>query len=417
MNPNENYYKKQLKLYRFLTEAGSSGYTFACTLYPQLIPEVNAYLIGHAKEKKSLIIELFFLPNESNLSLPEQFRELIKRKMPLGGDGIIVPNLGYLITEKGSDFLLQLNYAREFLQNLGMPILFWVDKKALSQISNQAADLYSQRSGSTVFFEENILERENSEKIPYFIGLSEIEKENFSNKIALYKRQIIDAKKIVGDKHQSLISLVVDLIGVYIKAGFFEEAKKLLNQYEDLLPNSSLIWKARGDIAYENSNYAQSLEYYLKAQNLANGRPEYEEISISIIWVLFFLEKYEDALKLSLEYKDHVESKPIKNHREFVNAYEVLGIAYSNLGDFVNTIIYLKKSLEFLDKNEPKQFRRKGMILGNLGFTYSILSQWQEAQKYIDLAIQHLLASGLSKSHPIVVNAFEQLEEINQNLV
>ncbi len=418
MEVNENYFTNQQRLFRFLTEPGASGYVFACTPYPQIIPEINKQLIEQATTKKGLALELFFLPNESDLSLPEQFRDLIRRKMPFGGDGIIVPNLGFLIADKGSDFLLQLNFAREFLQNLGYPILFWVDTQALAQINKQAADLYSQRAGSTVFFEENIQNGVEGllNTTPSFSGLAISEKENFSNKIALYKKQILDAQKMVGDKHQSVVNLVIDLIGVYLEVGLYEKAQELLKQYNELLPNTSLTWKARGDIAYQNSKYKQSLAYYLIAKNLAKGKPEFEEISISIIWVNFFLQDYDNALKLSLEYKDHIESKSIKNYKEFVNAYELLGIAYSHVGDYLKTIKYLKKSLEYLDKNEPKQFRRKGLILGNLGVTYQILRQWQEAQKYIDYSIQHLLTSGLSKSHPILVTAFNQLQEINKNL-
>lgn len=147
-----NYYANLNRLQRYL-ERQQAGYAFACYPQRQLIARINQQLIDLLAEKQIRASELF-LNRKSESSFLSQMQAA-------KADVLIVNNLGEFIEEIDSfdeasnrSLLQEINFAREELFALGKPILFWTNQKTNSFISNQAADLYTQRSINTVFFDE-----------------------------------------------------------------------------------------------------------------------------------------------------------------------------------------------------------------------------------------------------------------------
>jgi tetratricopeptide (TPR) repeat protein len=61
------------------------------------------------------------------------------------------PGTGQL-TKTGQNHLLELNFARESLNRLDRPIVFWINPENQALLANQAADLFGQRRLSTFYF-------------------------------------------------------------------------------------------------------------------------------------------------------------------------------------------------------------------------------------------------------------------------
>ena len=195
---DNNYYANLNRIVRFFTRT-TSGYAFASIDNQHHINAINNQLSVLLHERH-LNVLFFNFDTQGRLNLVEQLQLAGKP----GIDALIVNNLGVLaeikdgiLTEKGSNAIQEFNFAREALFNLRTPILFWASKNLLSIISNRAADLYTQRSINSVFFDHYPDEAQpeidlESRFLPEYRTTRDYE--TLELKIKLLKKQLADAE-------------------------------------------------------------------------------------------------------------------------------------------------------------------------------------------------------------------------------
>ena len=79
----------------------------------------------------------------------EQLRRLLQNYPDT--DGLILCGLDAALYHN-PHFLEQLNFGREALSSFGIPMLFWLSSDAMRKLNWEALDLFSQRSGGTLYF-------------------------------------------------------------------------------------------------------------------------------------------------------------------------------------------------------------------------------------------------------------------------
>ena len=155
---DEDFNANLNKLVRFFSRTDEYGYVFASSSHQGAIGWINNQLIEAVTDEDKKIITCF-LQTDSDISIVEQLRQQIAREEKV--DGLIINNLDQCVfgpasverQGKPSYFLEELNFSREEIHRLGLPMLFWASEATLSLLNNRANDLFSQRRMMTVFFE------------------------------------------------------------------------------------------------------------------------------------------------------------------------------------------------------------------------------------------------------------------------
>ncbi|MBL7813551.1 MAG: tetratricopeptide repeat protein [Saprospiraceae bacterium] len=142
------YYRNLKMIMLHLANPQGRGFIFVSSLNQGLIPYINNALKEEmrAKGRPLSIVEL--KEGESPL-------QTIQRAASDNPNHALVINfLDILIITKGTEVLQSLNYGRENLNHLNVPILFWASESTRQLLANQAIDLYSQRRFADITFED-----------------------------------------------------------------------------------------------------------------------------------------------------------------------------------------------------------------------------------------------------------------------
>jgi len=150
-----DFYSTINSLARFLLREKESGYVFAVAEDERILPEIFQTLRSKAAGKGKNLLFIRLLP-ESEQSILQQLLNALETQP--GVEAVSVSGLDELLEKKtgtgqltrnGKNRLLELNFARERLNELGRPIVFWVSPGNQTLLANQAADLFGQRRLST----------------------------------------------------------------------------------------------------------------------------------------------------------------------------------------------------------------------------------------------------------------------------
>ncbi len=152
MNSASDEYADNLKIAeRFFLKTYRSGFLFAVCNDELVQREVNSTLQFLLQGKGKTLHVHTWQKGDDAVHPLEQLRFLKKSVPNLGG--FIFAGLDSALFQN-PDLLVQLNFGREALSELGIPILFWLSTRTLQRISNEAIDLYSQRVGANLYFEQ-----------------------------------------------------------------------------------------------------------------------------------------------------------------------------------------------------------------------------------------------------------------------
>ena len=209
-------------LSRFFFGQKSGRFLFALAWQRKRIDELNDELLMLAsKENKRLeIIEL----TDYKTTI------LIKSLKEKAAGGFILLGLDRL-REKDKNALIHINFLREELSALDVPILFWIPKGFLKYIYAEAFDLYDQRLFSSPEFAAI------NEKIPQKAEPSQVPRELPSSRLKALETQYKESKQ---NKEQLANDLVVELINEYIEVGWYKEARDYFEQYEGELDTDKI---------------------------------------------------------------------------------------------------------------------------------------------------------------------------------
>jgi tetratricopeptide (TPR) repeat protein len=380
LRPDEslNYHKELQRLKRFFERDDDYGYIFATAEDERLIPQINRELVETAIENGVNLKIVFFYKQEDGLTpVIHQLQEaLAETPKP---DGIIIPNLDEFIRrdnknkviEESLRFIAELNYSREELHELRVPILFWLSKKNILLFSRIANDLLSQRRMAHTYFDaepgffiadENMLDRFRSEEYR-----STNEFEQLYIRVNLLKKQLKDADDAKFPIRKRVNDIALPLAELYSKLDLHEDALHLIEQYQQGI------------------------------------NPENLQQAFTIGTIKFRAKKYTDAERELLE----VERKLIeKDFRDSLlsQTYSVLGDLYDELGDLSKAQNYFDR-FAALNEERLNRFPQNEIIKRDLSIsynrladTYANLGQLQQSLGLYQKALN--ISNELAKANP-----------------
>ena len=128
MNPvefdkNESYFENLQTITGFFKRYKSVGFLFAVANFRQVVNDVNLNIINESTNigKTINIIDLEWNGQKGIVTELEFFL----KDNP--SNGLIINNIDELIEESKGEIIYSLNYAREGLIALNIPILFWLN--------------------------------------------------------------------------------------------------------------------------------------------------------------------------------------------------------------------------------------------------------------------------------------------------
>jgi tetratricopeptide (TPR) repeat protein len=235
---HDSYYANINRINRFLTRNEEYGYGFAIAEHAVIIPNINKQLIEKAAASGHLVRSVFIDP-QSDSPFVQQLRNAIS--MSPVADALIINNLGVLLPQQGNEltedaktFLLGLNFSREAIHKLKVPILFWLTRLELSGIGMLATDFFSQRQISNVYFhdspdifapdltlEKHLIAEENTEE----------DYQRLLLKINLLKKQLKEAVENHYPIERARIDIALPLVKAYDDSKMYKEAVEIMDEY------------------------------------------------------------------------------------------------------------------------------------------------------------------------------------------
>ena len=311
-NKNDGFIINLKKIIRFINRT-DAGYAFASTKIQAYIPVINKELCRELGNDEKEIAFVYF-DNKSGLSLFEQ----LKQKVQSDTDCIVVNNISELLypfrkngLHSKNDTALELNLSREKLYDLRIPVLFWLTDEFISIFSNRAADLYSQRSISTVYFDNIPYEdKDNQELETSFQPKYRSSKSNLDVelKVDLLKKQLHEAEKEKYHLSDIANRLVMPLAKIYSKLDLHNKSLSLINKYKDYINRKNLqILLTLAKILKKANKLDEAITHYEEAISLSKLENNIKDEALSRFYIAsIYMDKGEpeEALPYFLEYNN-----------------------------------------------------------------------------------------------------------------
>jgi len=400
-NPGDNYYSNLNRLLRYFSRK-QPGFAFACFANFKIVPNINRQLIDLLAEMQIEVAEI----NLQTRSGSTFMQQLLQNT----AEALIVNNLGDWITQTynqkktdTSGFLQEINFAREELLALGKPILFWTNHKTNSLISNQAADLYTQRSISTLYFDEIKEASVAVAEVKTAFGeqfRSTEEYEAIELKIKLLKKQLQDAGQLNYPKTRIAVNLILPLANAYSEIDLHHDAIDLINQYQDNFDkqNAKTLLSLAG-IYYKGKQYAQAIGLLNHALEIAVAKNDLElqsNINLQLGDAIADAGNLPDSLSHYKEFA-RLSGKLLKTFPQNIDYKYSLGRSFSRLGDVYSSLGNLENALKYFEdetvlfeelyEDFPQNVSFKnGLAISyeKLGKTHATLGNLEKALKYFE---------------------------------
>lgn len=229
---DSNFQFSYQQLLYFLSRPGAHGYMFCQADDQRFIPRINQSL---AEDLKAMgkDVRIAHLEPAGGLHLFSQIEQAAR-----GAAALLIGNFFELINhrEAGAGNLSRLNFAREALWQLGIPILFWTDSRSLHALANHAHDLYSQRRNTTVHFRGaftvDVAKRVAREGWDQFLSSAEFHR--IEANIELLEKRLAGAMRSDYPRLRIFSEIVLPLAGDYARVGLEEEAGRVLAGFDDI---------------------------------------------------------------------------------------------------------------------------------------------------------------------------------------
>jgi len=281
--PTLSYSNKVKSLGRFFAQTEKGAYTFAVADDELLQQNINQNLLQLAanENNKLAVVNIKELATKDKAPIAA-LRHYLKEQKDI--DGLIITNLyGLLISKEYPDFLTQLNFVREALIKLNLPILFWINHEMIPLLSRQAKDLYAQRHNFNLYFTETA-NRSNELQADQYIAIERSKavhnKQQYESRLNLLFKQLEKAEANGEDKVDIANDIVIEILEIYGKlpqmnAAFMRlfEAYKVYFNKDDAPINFILAYGLQHAIQLQKaSHYYQSA--LKKYRQLASENPQ-----------------------------------------------------------------------------------------------------------------------------------------------
>ncbi len=238
---NDAEFKQQLTtLERFFTLTDSGGFFFAVANDELMQAKINQNLqfLLQGKNKELRIFSLKYKVLEvAPLTLLQQFLEQHPTTK-----GLLITDLEPAVTAN-PNLLTQLNFAREELSRLGLPLLFWLNTRTHTLVQREAADLYDQRSGSVIYIDATLQTVDEGRFEQY--KAVQTTKDNadlqqYQARLQLLQNQLNEAEKQGWPPASIANEIVVELLEIYVELPDSANLlNQLLNKYEAAIDDSN----------------------------------------------------------------------------------------------------------------------------------------------------------------------------------
>lgn len=407
------YYEKiELIVNFFFQHRDNSGWMFCAIDHAGLKEEIN-HTLTQRLENKNVFIKILNLP----LNLEENFVNHLRPLHEEGFDGIVINNLDALIREKGEDFIEQMNFAREMLWELNIPLLIWITSANLPLFSHYAPDFWSRRSSELIQF-ENPVSTESTTKLREFFPRDVADSGNSKGtilKVEVLEEQLKEAKKKDIPANKVINDIVIPLIRNYLKTYCFEEAEEVFEQYKSYFQLSSdpLHISIAADLFHYLNQYEQAKKHYdtlLEIYEQHDSLVKKAEIFNKLGLLAFDEGDYSKAISLItkaisiLESSIHKEEEQLKIATFYCN----LGLAWSENSYNDKAIDNYKKALsihkERLGENHPDT----AGDYNNLGLAWNYKGYFDKAIEYYEMALK-INRRVFGETHPSTAKNYNNL--------
>ena len=345
---DSSYYAKVNQLGRFLSREDERGYTFACALDQRLIPGINGELTQYLSNRAGKTLRVLTLKPDGTQTLLAQLEAFLSAQPT---DALVVNGLDALLSQPG--FLQNFNFAREAIHDLAIPILFWATDKNLAHIGNAAADLFTQRRLTTVYFDHKpeLFIEDPHLNSRFAADLRDAaEYDALQLRLNLLKQQLAEAEVKNLSRRRRAMDYALPIAQLYAELDLTEPATELLDQYA-----ADWTEHARGQdlrdaarVARACLQYEQALNWLRQLCEMEKAKPS-EQIDESLISatisdlgdILTEIGRFGEALQY---YQDDLalSERLAKANPQSEQLQRDLGIAIEKLAD-------LEKSLGLLD--------------------------------------------------------------------
>jgi len=398
-----SYTNKIKSIGRFFSQTDKGAYTFAVANDELLQQNINQNLLQLAANKNNKLAVVNFKKLASTDIAPiAALRQYIKDQANL--DGLIITNLyGLWLSKQFPDLLTQLNFVREEILKLNIPILFWVNDELISLLSRHAKDLYAQRHNFNLYFTETA-NRTNELHADQHIAIERSKavpnKQQYESRLKLLFKQLEKAEANGEDKVDIANDIVIEILDVYRQLPLMNPAfLRLFEEYEEYLDKTDA-----------SANF--TIAFGLEEANKLNKAASYYEVALALYRGLAktnpqnYLPDVAKTLNNlgNLQYKKNEFDKAEKSFLEALKAYQKLaevnpqsylpsvamtlnnlGILHSDKNEFDKAEKSFLEALEAYQKlaevNPQSYLPSVAMTLNNLGILQSDKNEFDKAEK------------------------------------
>jgi len=355
--PTLSYSNKVKSLGRFFAQTEKGAYTFAVADDELLQQNINQNLLQLAANQNSklAIVNIKQLATKDKAPIAA-LRHYLKEQKDI--DGLIITNLyGLLISKEYPDFLTQLNFVREALIKLNLPILFWINHEMIPLLSRQAKDLYAQRHNFNLYFTETA-NRNNELQADQYIAIERSKavpnKQQHESRLKLLFKQLEKAEIEGEDKADIANDIVIEILGIYSKLPQMSEALvRLFEEYEPYFDK-------------KDPKTSFSIAYGLQQAKKLN--------------------KAEQFYKAALSYgRKLAETNPQSFLPDIASTLNNLGALQKDKNEFDKAEQAYKEALstyrKLVEANPQSYLPDLAMTLNNLGLLQNVKNEFDKAEK------------------------------------
>jgi tetratricopeptide (TPR) repeat protein len=236
VNVKSGEYADNLKIIeRFFLKTPRSGFLFAVCNDELVQQEINV-TIRFLLQGKGKAIRIHVWEKEDEAMPPVEQLRALQRKYP-DTAGIILTGLDGALYYN-TNLLVQLNFGREALSELGIPLLFWLTSRSLQKISVEAIDLYNQRASANLYFEHAFETTDAGNSVLHYVALEAVhankELAPIEARLKLLQQQLSEAEKNQRDPADIANEIVLELLTLYAQVpGTARLIPSLIDHYYD----------------------------------------------------------------------------------------------------------------------------------------------------------------------------------------
>ncbi|NBC07689.1 MAG: tetratricopeptide repeat protein [Bacteroidetes bacterium] len=400
-----DYYSLINGLARFLSREDEHGYVFACADYQPLEQEVIAKLEGQLLAKGRHLLALR-LQKDPDRSVRAQIEAAIAEVQP---DALLVHGLDDLLsrevttgalTAEGARVIDMLNYSREALNELGLPIVFWLSRRNLTLLGNRAADLFAQRRRSVFFFTYQPELEANTPPLQSRFREDYRSSEDYKRlrlQVNLLESQLKEARQKGYSAHRIAREIALPLATKYSELDLHEQAAELLEAYDEAFDatNPKLL-KQLAEIAYKAGKYVKAEQCLQSAlrQLPEGGRTAFKADLLFDLGDVYKdigqLEKALEAFGESQHLLEALIAEGYDGKRKLAVRLERLGKIYKAKGQFDQALDFFLKRSKLGEELYADNPQNEGLKNG-LAISYSKLGEIYQAKGQFDKALDLFL--------------------------